>query len=77
MVIIQLTEKQKKCKHKALKVRASTETYSHLKLPKAEVVCADCDVLVARAGTIWINRKEAIQNILKEHYPALLKKEVK
>lgn len=74
MVKIQLTKEQKKCKHKILLVRASDNLFNSVKgpYPKAEIVCRNCEVVVARAGTVWINRPEAVRGIIMEHWPALI-----
>ena len=39
---------------------------------KVEIVCADCGVCVATAGTVWINRPEAVRGVILEHWPGLL-----
>jgi len=72
--MIELTEQQKECKHRALSVRVSAETYSKYgkTFHKVEVVCPDCGVCVARAGEVWFNRRMTIYGILDEHWPKLL-----
>ena len=74
MVVIQLTEKQKKCSHKALRIRVSSEMYFKYGEyhSKVEIVCADCDIRIARAGEVWINRPEVIRGIILEHWPTLI-----
>ena len=65
---------QKECKHKALKIQVSDETYTKYgrRLHRVEIVCAACEIVIARAGTVYINEPEAIRGIIKEHFPRLL-----
>jgi len=72
---IQLTDKQKQCKHnRALKVRVSDEYYTKfgVRRPKVEVVCADCEVCVSRGGTVYFNRPEVVRGVILEHWPTLI-----
>lgn len=74
MVVIKLSRHQQLCPHKALRIRVSEEKYFKYGKyhHKVEIVCVDCDVCVARAGEVWLNRPETIRGVLQEHWPALL-----
>lgn len=75
MAVVRLTTKQKQCNHSWLGVRASSEFYyRHGRHRKAEIFCPDCQLVVARAGEIYFNRREVVDGILQEHWSALLSK---
>ena len=71
---IKLTEKQKRCCHGPLVIMQG-EAYTKFgeNKIKAQIVCQRCGLVIAHAGAIWINRREAIDGILKDHWPEQLK----
>lgn len=76
-IVIELSKRQKQCRHNALRIRVSDEVYHKFgsRKHKVEIICADCEVCIARAGEVWVNRRMAILGIIDEHWPKLLLEE--
>lgn len=77
MPLKELSEEQRECKHdRALRIHTVDETYTKYGVTrhKVGIYCADCEVCIALAGTLYVNRTEAIKGIIEEHWPALIHK---